>query len=160
MADQIVVMRDGRIEQAGAPLELYDNPANSFVATFIGSPAMNMLSGKVINGAEGRCFETDHGVRLPLHAEVPAEEGRRTLCGVRPEHFTLAESHHDDTIDMDVSVVEPTGAEALVIGRSGGQEFQAVFRERHEFKPGQKIFLAPKLDSLLLFDEETGLRIG
>jgi multiple sugar transport system ATP-binding protein len=159
MGDQIVVMRDGNVEQSGAPLELYDNPDNVFVATFIGSPAMNMLSGKITDGAGRRTFETDHGVRFPLVNGVDVEEGRPTRCGVRPEHFALAEAHHEDTIDMEVSVVEPTGAEVLVIGHSGGQSFQTVFRERHDFEPGQKIFLTPKLENLLLFDEESGQRI-
>jgi multiple sugar transport system ATP-binding protein len=159
MGDQIVVMRDGNVEQAGAPLELYDNPYNVFVATFIGSPAMNMLSGKITDGSGRKAFETNHGVRFPLQNGLDVEVGRPALCGVRPEHFTLAEAHHEDTIDMDVAVVEPTGAEVLVIGRSGGQEFQTIFRERHNFKPGQKIYLTPKLESLLLFDEESGRRI-
>src|SRR5471030_2028983 len=86
MADQIVVMHDGRVEQIGAPLDLYDKPVNQFVAGFIGSPAMNFIKGKVtVNGSAS--FEGPNGVKLPL-ASVPASSGGRpAVYGIRPEHF-------------------------------------------------------------------------
>ncbi len=158
MADQIVVMRDGNVEQSGAPLELYDNPNNTFVATFIGSPAMNMLRGKIAGEGGREFFETTHGARLSLLNGNGAPRERSALCGVRPEHFLLADSEQD-AIGMEVVVVEPTGAEILVIGRNGEQELQAVFRERHQFIPGQHIALKPKPENLLLFDAESGQRI-
>ncbi|MDJ0956678.1 MAG: sn-glycerol-3-phosphate ABC transporter ATP-binding protein UgpC [Arenicellales bacterium] len=159
MADQIVVMRDGNIEQTGAPLDLYDDPGNRFVATFIGSPAMNMMGGTVTNEGDITYFRSDHGTRFALQNGSADITNGAALCGIRPEHFTLADTGAENSLTMDVAVVEPTGAEILVIGRNGEQEFQAVFRERHSFSPGQQITLQPRLDKVLLFDEKSGQRI-
>ena len=159
MADQIVVMRDGNIEQAGAPLDLYDDPGNRFVATFIGSPAMNMMSGTVTNEGNTAYFQDDHGTRITLENGSADTPNGAVLCGIRPEHFTLSETGAKNGLTMEVVVVEPTGAEILVIGRNGEQELQAVFRERHQFTPGQHITLQPRLDKVLLFDEKSGQRI-
>src|ERR1700730_7437426 len=90
MADRIVVMHDGLVEQIGAPLELYDRPQNMFVAGFIGSPAMNFLKGKVkVNGTAG--FEGPNGVNLPLASAPANSDSRPAVYGVRPEHFTIAD---------------------------------------------------------------------
>src|SRR5215471_3294168 len=115
MADKIVVMHDGIVEQMGSPLELYDKPDNQFVAGFIGSPAMNFLKGKVkANGSAG--FDGPNGVKLPL-ARAPANsDGRPAVYGVRPEHFTIA---HDGA-EAEVQVVEPTGSELQVAAKLGG----------------------------------------
>src|SRR6185312_347973 len=89
MADKIVVMHDGLVEQIGAPLELYDKPQNLFVAGFIGSPAMNFLKGIV--RANGKLeFEGPGHARLPLAAAPVGSDGRAVVYGVRPEHFALA----------------------------------------------------------------------
>src|SRR5690349_19453075 len=90
MADKIVVMHDGIVEQMGTPLELYDKPDNQFVAGFIGSPAMNFLKGKVVaNG--GIAFEGPKGVKLPLKSAPSNSDGKPAVYGVRPEHFTIAD---------------------------------------------------------------------
>ena len=159
MADQIVVMRDGRIEQAGAPLKLYDDPDNTFVATFIGSPAMNLLSGKVNKNGDAMIVETENGLHLPLGNGVGTEVGRTVSYGLRPESFELADGGGDGTIPVEVVVVEPTGAEILVICRMDGQELQVVFRERHPMQPGQQIHLRPVRNNAQLFDAESGARI-
>jgi multiple sugar transport system ATP-binding protein len=155
MADKIVVMHDGIVEQIGTPLELYDTPANQFVAGFIGSPAMNFLKGKVkANGSAG--FEGPNGVKLPV-ASVPANsDGRPAVYGIRPEHFTIA----DDGAEAEIVVVEPTGSETQVFAKLGGEEIVAVFRERHQFKPGDKIRLKPDQRVVHLFDEATGQRLN
>jgi multiple sugar transport system ATP-binding protein len=155
MADKIVVMHDGRVEQIGAPLELYDRPDNVFVAGFIGSPAMNFLPGTVrLNGSVD--FLGANGIRLPL-ATAPADgDGRPVVYGVRPEHFVLA----DDGVEAEVHVVEPTGPELQVVASLGGEEITAVFRERHEFSPGQKIRLRPDARRVHLFDSATGERLN
>jgi multiple sugar transport system ATP-binding protein len=155
MADKIVVMHDGLVEQIGAPLDLYDRPANLFVAGFIGSPAMNMLKGRVrVNGSVG--FESSGGIRFPIAAAPAGGDGHPAICGVRPEHFTLA----DDGVEAEVQVVEPTGAELQVVARLGGSDVIAVFRERHQFKPGDKIRLKPDPNLVHLFDEQTGKRLS
>jgi multiple sugar transport system ATP-binding protein len=155
MADKIVVMHDGIVEQVGTPLELYDKPDNQFVAGFIGSPAMNFLHGQIkANGSAG--FAGPNGVRLPLAAAPANSEGRPAVYGIRPEHFTIA----DDGADAEIVVVEPTGSETQVFAKLGGEEIVAVFRERHKFEPGDKVRLKPDPSLVHLFDEATGKRLN
>jgi multiple sugar transport system ATP-binding protein len=151
MADRIVVMHDGIVEQVGSPLELYDNPRNVFVAGFIGSPAMNFYSGTLRrNGSI--CVETADGTRLPAPNDIAGTDGQPVTYGVRPEHMTLA----DSGVPATVHVVEPTGADTLVFSQIAGTNTCAVFSERHEFKPGQEIRLQPRLDAVHLFDAASG----
>jgi multiple sugar transport system ATP-binding protein len=156
MADKIVVMHDGIVEQIGSPLELYDRPANQFVAGFIGSPAMNFLKGKIaVNGSAS--FEGPNGLKLPLGTAAPANsDGKPAVYGIRPEHFTIA----DDGAEAEIVVVEPTGSETQVFAKLGGEEVVAVFRERHQFNPGDKIRLKPDLRVVHLFDDATGQRLN
>ncbi len=150
MADKIVVMQAGRIEQVGAPLELFDRPANIFVAGFIGSPSMNLLKAKVQNGGVDM-----EGVRLRIPAAVRVAEGQDVIYGVRPEHFDLAM----EGIPATIKVVEPTGSETMVFLRFGESEIVALFRERHNFKPGDTLTLRPRTELVHLFDPLTGKRI-
>ncbi|MFP5479313.1 MAG: ABC transporter ATP-binding protein [Alphaproteobacteria bacterium] len=151
MADKIVVMQGGRIEQVGAPLDLYDRPANTFVAGFIGSPAMNMLPGVVRSGA----IEIA-GARLPLPPGLPMAEGREVTYGIRPEHLTVGPQGLTGT----VAVVEPTGSETHVVLRAGGQEVVAMFRDRVAFRPGDALTFAPDAEKVHLFDRASGVRLG
>ncbi|MBX3547873.1 MAG: sn-glycerol-3-phosphate ABC transporter ATP-binding protein UgpC [Xanthobacteraceae bacterium] len=154
MADKIVVMHDGIIEQMGAPLDLYDRPANQFVAGFIGSPAMNFLDGKL--QANGSAYvETAQGQKLPLKTMPQGEGGRDVVYGIRPEHFEMGEGG----LPAEVVVVEPTGSETQIVARIGNQEVIAVFRERQSVKPGDKISLRPRADAAHLFAKDTGKRI-
>ena len=156
MADKIVVMNEGLVEQMGAPLELYDRPRNLFVAGFIGSPAMNVLRGELkVNGAAS--FQGGGGLAVPLAAAPATADGAPVTFGIRPEHLRLS----DTGFPVEVSVVEPTGSEIQVVARTpGGEEIVAVFRERHLFKPGEVIRLAPQPDLVHLFDGRTGERIA
>src|SRR5437868_14193857 len=155
MADRIVVMHDGIVEQIGAPLELYDRPDNLFVAGFIGSPAMNTLKGTVrVNGKTE--VEGPGGARLPIDDVPRGSDGRPVVYGVRPEHFILA----DDGAEAEILVIEPTGSEIQVVAKLGGHDVTAVFRERHQFKPGEKIRLKPDPKLVHLFDEPTGKRLN
>ncbi len=158
MADQIVVMHDGRIEQIGSPLELYDQPANRFVAGFIGSPAMNFLDG-TLNGGARPAVRGPGGATLPVPAATPADGGERSVVyGIRPEHLDLAPDD-EGGFDAEVVVVEPTGSETQLFARLGEQQLVAVFRERHAFAPGQRIRLKPRGACAHLFDPATGQRI-
>jgi multiple sugar transport system ATP-binding protein len=154
MADKIVVMHDGIVEQMGSPLELYDKPDNQFVAGFIGSPAMNFLNGHL--KSNGQVYvETEEGARLPLATAPTASDGKPVIYGIRPEHLDLA----SDGIEAEVIVVEPTGSETQIVARIGKQDIIAVFRERHDVKPGERIHLRPRASSAHLFDKDTGHRL-
>ncbi len=154
MADKIVVMHDGVVEQIGAPLDLYDTPHNLFVAGFIGSPAMNFLDGKVVRD-NGAWFEMDGGRRLPLSPDTAAKDGQTVVYGIRPEHL-----HASDTgTEVEVSVVEPTGAELQVFAKIEGHDIVAVLRERLPLKPGETVRLEPDMELIHLFDKGSGKRI-
>ena len=154
LADRIVVMHDGLVEQVGAPLELYDRPQNLFVAGFIGSPAMNFLNGTI--RANGRLeFEGAGGMRLPLLTAPPGSDGRHVIYGIRPEHFVIS----DHGAEAEVLVVEPTGSELQIAAKFGGEEIVAVFRERHDFKPGDKIRLNADPRAAHLFVAPSGERL-
>ncbi len=151
MADKIVVMKDGEVEQVGAPLDLYDTPRNLFVAGFIGSPSMNFLDGRIADGA----FQTPSGRRLPLPPKTTARAGQEVVYGIRPEHLSV----RDDGTEVEVVVVEPTGAEVQIFARLDGQEINAVLRERLLLKPGEKVRLAPDPAVVHIFDKGTGKRL-
>jgi multiple sugar transport system ATP-binding protein len=152
MADKIVVMNGGNIEQVGRPLDLYDRPANLFVAGFIGSPAMNMVKGTVAGGA----LRMDDGTAWPLPsngASVPKEGP--AVYGVRPEHLIL----DSGGIPATVQVVEPTGSETQVLMRIGGQPVIGAFRERVSAKPGEILPVRPDPALVHLFDQQSGRRL-
>ena len=153
MADQIVVMRDGIVEQRGKPLELYDHPANVFVAGFIGSPAMNFMPG-TFRASGAPQVELEGGHRVSAPAGSTAREGQRVMVGVRPEHLALAADGAG--LAASVVVIEPTGADTQVFAKIGTHEVAAVFRERHDFRPGQEIRLAIDPGRTHLFDAESG----
>jgi multiple sugar transport system ATP-binding protein len=156
MADRIVVMHDGVVEQVGEPLHLYDHPANLFVAGFIGSPAMNFINATIKrNGGAPSAIAPD-GTVLPLSAQAGGRDGQKVVYGIRPEHLDLTDGAG---LPSEVVVVEPTGAEILVFTHMAGQEVAVVFKERHKFRPGDKIGLMPHPGTIHLFDKETGDRV-
>jgi len=151
MADRIVVMQGGRIEQVGAPLELYDRPVNTFVAGFIGSPAMNMIPGTVDRGGVALA----DGTRLPMPPGLSLAEGRAVTYGLRPEHLLAGA----EGISGRVAVVEPTGSETHVVVRADGRDLVAMFRDRVPFRPGDALILVPDAGKVHLFDGASGLRL-
>ena len=156
MADKIVVMHDGIVEQMGAPLELYDRPANLFVAAFIGSPSMNLLKGTIrADGFEAENPKGGPSVKWPIGQHPAGSEGKAAVYGIRPEHFQLDPAG----IPAEVVVIEPTGSETQVVIRCGGQEMTCVFRERITAKPGETINIRPDTQVTHLFDAATGKRI-
>ena len=153
MADKIVVLRGGIVEQAGAPLELYDRPVNTFVATFIGSPAMNLLPGTV----RGDRVQFEGGASLPLPtAAHRAQEGQQVLYGIRPEHCALGGSG----LPVEVVVVEPTGADTQLYCRCSGHDLTVTVRDRSDCAPGDRIVLAPDPARAHLFDADSGRRLA
>ncbi|MBO9537572.1 sn-glycerol-3-phosphate ABC transporter ATP-binding protein UgpC [Herbaspirillum sp.] len=156
MADQIVVMRDGLVEQRGRPLELYDHPSNQFVAGFIGSPAMNFIPGTLRLSADRAEVEFSDGTRLPAPygRQLQGSEGQRVVYGVRPEHLSIGAA--GDGIATKVIVVEPTGADTEVYTRFCDTSLTSIFRERHNFGAGDTIHLVPDHTRTHLFDAESG----
>ena len=151
MADKIVVMNHGRIEQAGAPLELYDRPANLFVAGFIGSPAMNMLAGRIKDGS----FIDGGGTHWPLPPAYAGRDGAEVVYGIRPEHLRL----DPNGIQARIQVVEPTGSETQVTLRSGEISVMGAFRERIAANHGEVLSVSPELGLVHLFDKASGQRL-
>jgi len=153
MADKIVVMHDGIVEQIGSPLELYDRPANLFVAGFIGSPAMNFIPGALRRDGAGTCVEVANQIRLAAPLREAGRDAQEVVYGVRPEHFDVAS---DGGIPARVHVVEPTGADTFVYADFAGTQVCAVFNERHEFRNGDIVHLRPRAHLTHVFDAATG----
>ncbi len=154
MADRIAVMNEGRIEQLGEPLALYDRPANLFVAEFIGSPAMNLLDAR-LRRADGTTWVEVAGACWPLAAGVPGADGQPVKVGVRPEHLRLGA----EGLEGEVVVVEPTGAGTELVVQCGGTSLIVVVHGRSGARPGDRVMLAPGPDHVHLFDPGSGARL-
>ncbi|RUT34792.1 sn-glycerol-3-phosphate ABC transporter ATP-binding protein UgpC [Arsenicitalea aurantiaca] len=152
MADEIVVLRDGRVEQAGQPMDLYDAPANIFVAGFIGSPAMNFFAATI---ESVDTLRLEDGTAIPFSGGEGLAKDQRVSVGIRPEHLMLAPGGAPSKITL----VEPTGPETLLTLEVGHAAVTMVSRERRRFTEGEIITIAPEPDRLHLFDPETGMRL-
>src|SRR5262249_45935453 len=137
MGDKIVVLNGGRVEQIGAPLDLYDRPANTFVATFLGSPAMNLIEG-TIDGAGTRILLAD-GYSVGIGSSAASLAGRQVVFGVRPENVHL---DLQTGLPFVVSLVEPTGSETHLVAHAGHTEVVAVLKERFRIHEGETVRLA------------------
>ncbi|WP_333834821.1 ABC transporter ATP-binding protein [Rubrimonas sp.] len=151
MADRIVVMNAGRIEQIGTPLDLFDRPVNQFVAGFIGSPAMNFVDG--VLEADG--FRSDDGHLLPCIARRPDLVGARAVYGIRPEHVRLSA----DGLALPVVVTEPTGDDTLVVLKLGAGSLNCLFHERLALQPGATLSIWPDPAKAHLFDPVSEVRL-
>jgi multiple sugar transport system ATP-binding protein len=157
MADRIVVLRGGKVEQIGAPLDLYDRPANAFVAGFIGSPAMNFLEGTLESGDPNH-FHGPDGVDLRFGGTgLPHAAGKLTI-GVRPEHLAITAPDARGSISAEVVAVEPTGAETVIVVRRGARELMLSTRERPAVDIGERIGIGLEGARLHLFGPD-GMRI-
>jgi multiple sugar transport system ATP-binding protein len=158
MADRIVVMRDGIVEQVGAPLELYDFPDNLFVASFIGSPAMNFIEGRIEQAGAGQVFRSARGAALPLDPAQKFADGLESVYGVRPEHLSIAQG--DDGVAADIHIVEPTGSETQVTLDIEGDVLVGMFRERIGSASDRSLRIVPEVAKVHLFDKGTGQRVA
>jgi multiple sugar transport system ATP-binding protein len=169
LGDRIAVMKDGLIQQFGSPQEIYDNPANLFVAGFIGSPAMNFIQGKLTDAGQGLAFALTQGERttlLPLHiadaAAGRALAGREVILGIRPEQITTAggaEDHHGHPVDCLVDLIEPTGPDTLVFTQFNGTKVTGRVHPRAQPVPGQSMRLIFDTIKIVLFDPATEMRL-
>lgn len=159
MADRIVVMNAGRIEQIGRPLDLYDRPDNLFVASFLGSPSMNFAEGVLVPRGSGLALKLADNSEVPLpNAPASAKVGAKVTLGMRPEHVEAAAT--PDGVTMEVEVVEPTGAETHLYGKIGGSTWCVTTRQRSKVEPGQRVALRLPDAHIHLFDTESGRRLA
>jgi multiple sugar transport system ATP-binding protein len=156
MADRIVVMHGGVVEQIGRPLDLYDKPSNLFVASFIGSPSMNLIEGRA--DQDGR-FLANGGTTLTVPGLV-ARPGASLVLGIRPEHIELVDAGSAGAIEGQVVVTEPTGSETQVTLRVGQSDILALFHTRIEVQPGQPLHIRMLTDKTHVFDKQSGKRLG
>ena len=172
MAEQIIILREGRVEQVGTPLDLYDQPANAFVAGFIGSPAMNLIAG-ILERVDGELrFIPEGGVPISvpanrLSAAGDVVSGERYLLGFRPEHLTLeatapagGNAGAGETIEAEVVLVEVTGLDTHVVAAARHGEITALVRGRLDVSAGNRLRIRPDFSCASLFDAATGTRLG
>lgn len=156
MADRIVVMHDGFVQQVGAPLELYDRPVNMFVAGFIGSPGMNFLPATVRKDGKTSAFLAD-GQALALPDGLPLKDGDALTIGLRPEHIHLTDG---GAINAEVEVVEPLGLSTQFYVKLANQQVCVFAMGRSNVRPGDMVRLSADPAALHLFDPKSGDRIG
>ena len=157
MADLVVVMNDGRIEQLGPPLELYDHPATVFVADFLGSPAMNLIRGRITENEDGSAVDVGDGLTLPLPSSLAVGSGTEVVYGLRPEHLRIAEPNAG--LPATVTLVEPAGFETHLHADIGSETVRVISTERLNVVPGDAVTLAPDAARVHLFDPGTGMRL-
>ncbi|WP_431298671.1 ABC transporter ATP-binding protein [Tabrizicola sp. BL-A-41-H6] len=157
LADRIVIMRDGHIVQIGTPLDVFERPVNSFVATFIGSPPMNLLPGTVSNGQ----VSLSDGTQIPLPPSAKVVDGQAVHFGVRadnimPEGHSMPPTAHMAYVDMPVTLTEPLGTETLLFATLSGVEVQAKMLNPRPVAMGERLRFGIALDKCHLFDAATG----
>ncbi|MOA26922.1 Maltose/maltodextrin import ATP-binding protein MalK [compost metagenome] len=159
MADKIVVLRAGRIEQVGSPLELFDNPRNLFVAGFLGSPRMNMLKGVITKGSDGGiAIDAGYGVSLPCLVDpATVSPGQAVLAGIRPSHFTIG----DAGLPFEVQYHESLGTETYLYGNIKGEKEQIIVHQAGHFAPasGSVLKIMPAREKVHVFDPATELAL-
>ena len=154
MADKIVVMNEGLVEQTGAPLELYDKPVNIFVAGFIGSPSMNLLNASINSNS----INLGSAGSIPITRKTTSENNLDITLGIRPSHMDI--SKNGEGLKFQIDVIEPTGADSLVYGRINDTECCVQTSERLNLKPGEIIHILPNEDNLHFFDNQSNERIN
>lgn len=157
LADRVVVMNKGRIEQQGAPIALYENPANMFVAGFIGSPSMNFLQGRARPAPDRLSIELEAGGRLDLPLRHGIAASRPVVVGIRPEHLQIDAPglQFEGTVDF----VEPTGAQTHVTFTCEGGTLATVQNGNPRLAAGQAVRMGCAIEAVYLFDRETQVRL-
>jgi multiple sugar transport system ATP-binding protein len=172
LATKIAVLKDGLLQQSGTPAEIYNNPANTFVADFMGSPAMNLVPVGVRKNGSGVAISAGRGDLEPLLLTVPnapsslaAHDGNDVIFGIRPEALTDRDSADRNAKNIAegeclIEVVEPAGSDTFAVTRLGGKQVTARLRADANVAAGQKANLAFNLDKAVFFDPASGQRIG
>ncbi|MFK7997175.1 MAG: ABC transporter ATP-binding protein [Granulosicoccus sp.] len=154
MADIVIVMRNGNVEQVGRPLELYDNPNNKFIAGFIGSPAMNFFPVTTQTGSDEMVFTDSQSLTLPEYKELDGE----FIIGLRPEH--LLQRSNGSNLNAVIEAIEQTGSETLLQTALAGQAMTVLLRERFNAVPGEFVSLGVEPKHVHVFDSNSGARIS
>jgi ABC-type sugar transport system ATPase subunit len=160
LADRIVLMHEGRVEQVGTPEDVYDVPATLFVAGFVGASAMNLVPGRIDSDGNRTCAFLGDGARLPLPPEkFDAHRGKAVTIGLRPEHLHWVPDAHSDALVGTARVVEPLGSDTLVVFDLAGFELQARLPPRVVGRAGEAVRVAIAPESIHLFDPATERRL-
>ncbi|CNH50887.1 putative sugar ABC transporter ATP-binding protein [Yersinia similis] len=160
MGQMIVVLREGRIEQVGSPLDLYDRPANLFVAGFIGSPEINQLKGTVVQEGDKFLLQLEDNSLLALPAGLHVTEGQNVVYAIRPEQVNVVdETHCASALKATITAIKNTGSDMQLFCSTGGGRFTSVFKQRLAVSEGETVYLQPKLAGIHIFDAATGLRV-
>ena len=164
LADRIVLLREGRIEQQGAPLDLFERPASLFVAGFLGSPKMNFLQGRLVRSGTG--YAIDLGDEVPKLGLPPGRsfngtsDGAKVILGLRPEHMGRASSAQpapgSARLETTIELVQPTGSRSYASFRLGGQAVLSELQAHDVSGPGERITIDLNLPRATVFDPETG----
>ena len=159
LADRIVVMKDGHIEQVGTPMEVFNHPVNTFVASFIGSPPMNLLPATITHGSI--VFGDGKSLPVPVRLQDRVQEGQAVMFGLRPDDLTpvghgIAESGDQARMTLDVVLSEPLGTETILYTTIAGQEAQGKMFGPRDVVPGETLEFDIAMDKAHLFDAGTG----
>jgi len=160
LADRIVIMRDGHIEQMGSPIEVFEKPVNTFVASFIGSPPMNLLDAVVTDGKA----RLSDGLEIPIPVSTSVSEGQQIVLGFRPDNFApQGHSLHSDanalSVKCTVNIAEPLGTETILIVTLGGKEVQGKMLDPRTVATNELMDFTLDLTKLHVFESLTGRRI-
>jgi multiple sugar transport system ATP-binding protein len=155
LADRIVVLNSGRIEQVGTPMELYRTPANLFVAGFIGSPAMNLLDGTIDGENDRPVVRLAEGSAIDISPLRKVRRGQSVKLGLRPEHLTAG----GDNIGGETRLVEPTGAQTHVLFEFAGQQMTAIVDGDHPVRHGTQFRAGIDKNLVYVFDRESGVSL-
>ncbi|MFS2224169.1 ABC transporter ATP-binding protein [Pantoea sp. B65] len=160
LADRIVVLNHGVIQQVGTPLELYDTPANKFVAGFIGSPAMNFISGTLEESEHGPLLRIGADLSLAIDPTISGlQSGAQVIYGVRPEAIVLSTPDTPGAIPLDITLIEPTGLSELIHGTYGAERLSVYSMVRSGAAPGDRIWISIDTTRVQLFAADSQQRL-
>ena len=159
LGQKIVVLKDGMVEQIGRPMDLYNDPANIFVAGFIGTPSINLLPGRARAQGVTKAIELANGSRIPVDPGLEITEGQEVVLGLRPEHLELTTGPAAGGIAATVAALENTGSDMVVTCETHGLRLVAAFKEQRNIEIGQAVRIVPDHSKARLFDKVTERRV-
>ncbi len=159
LGQKIVVLKDGMIYQCGSPLQLYQDPDNTFVAGFLGSPSINLINCVAVKNSSGLFAKLPSGDSITLDKNLSIEEGAKIVIGIRPEHLIVEDYGHEDGLNAVINTIENTGSDMVVMCSLSSFNLKSAFKEQKNLSVGQEISLVPDLSTVLVFDAKTGNRI-